>query len=245
MEWTDEAVVLGLKRHGESAVILEAMTAEHGRHLGLVRGGRSARLAPVLQAGNRVSLTWRARLDDHLGNFQVEPLRLRAGLLMGDAAALYGLSHLTALMRLLPERDPQPDLHAALDVVIEHLGAPAIAAVLLVRFELAVLGALGFGLDLAACAVTGATQDLIYVSPKTGRAVSSRAGAAYADRLLPLPAFVRETFAGAGVTAAEARAGLGLSGHFLRRHVYEPRGLDPPDQRAAFIAAALREGDPA
>ncbi len=240
MEWTDEGIILGARRHGESSVILEAMTRHHGRHLGIVRGGRSVRFGPVLQPGNTVSLVWRARLDEHLGQYSVEGLNLRAGQLMPQAASLYGLTHMAALVRLLAEREPHERLYAALDVVLAHLDVPGIAAPLVVRFEIELLAELGFGLDLASCAVTGGTQELAFVSPKSGRAVSSRAGEAYADRLLALPAFVREGFLGDSITAAEMTEGFALTGYFLQRHVWEPRGMHAPDERAAFAAAVAK-----
>jgi DNA repair protein RecO (recombination protein O) len=240
MEWTDDGIILGGKRHGENSVILEVLTRQHGRHLGLVRGGRSARMSSVLQPGNGAVVTWRARLDEHLGQFRVEATHLRAGHLFNDAASLYGLSHLAGLIRLLPERDPHERLYDAVAVVIEHLNAPRIAAPLIVRFELALLAELGFGLDLSACAVTGGTQELVYVSPKSGRAVSARAGAEYADRLLPLPAFARDGFLGDSITTAQLEQGFTLTWHFLTRHVYEPRAMTPPDERAAFLTAVLR-----
>ncbi|WP_011580292.1 MULTISPECIES: DNA repair protein RecO [Chelativorans] len=239
MEWHDEGIVLGTRRHGESSVILEAITAAHGRHLGLVRGGRSKRMQPVLQPGNRVDLTWRARLDEHLGLFQVEPLELNAARLLNSAVAIYGIQLLAAHLRLLPERDPHPGLFEALGVIAAHLDEPETAGVLVARFELAVLDALGFGLDLARCAVTGSREDLAYVSPKTGRAVTREAGAPWADKLLPLP-----TFLTAGNEALYDRAILSqafaLTGFFFARHVYEPRGLTEPEARAGFLAAVMR-----
>jgi DNA repair protein RecO (recombination protein O) len=241
MEWTDEAVILGARRHGESSVIVEAMTRGHGRHLGLVRGGRSRRMSALIQPGNGVTLTWRARLDDHLGQFAIEGTELRAGRFLDDAASLFGLGHLAGLLRLLPERDPHEGLYHALLVVLEHLDSPDVAAALMVRFELALLADLGFGLDLSACAVSGATQDLVFVSPKSGRAVSARAGEAYAARLLALPAFVSDRFMGDHVTSEQIAAGFALTGHFLRRNIYEPRGLVPPDERASFLAAVMGE----
>lgn len=241
MDWTDEGIVIGTRRHGESSAILEAMTRLRGRHLGLVRGGRSSRLSPVLQPGNGVRLHWRARLDEHLGNFTVEATVFRAGRLMETSASLHGLAYLCALLRLLPEREPDEGLHAAACVLLDHLGDASLAAAMTVRFEIALLGKLGFGLDLSACAATGATQELCYVSPRSGRAVSARAGAPYADRLLTLPAFARSDFIGESVTPAEVAAGFALTGHFLARQVFEPRGLTLPDERAAFLAAALGE----
>lgn len=237
MEWRDEAIVIGLRRQGESSAILEAFTRDHGRHCGMVRGGRSPRLQPVLQPGNRVELTWRARLEDQLGHFTVEPLTQRSAQWMGNAAALYAVGIIAEWLRVLPERDPHPRLHDLVELVMAHLARPGLAPVLLVRFELALLSELGFGLDLSSCAVTGSTQDLRYVSPRTGRAVSARAGEPYADRLLPLPRFlglsVDET-----VPQEELRQGLALTGHFLERNVSGPRGEPLPAMRARLVESA-------
>jgi DNA repair protein RecO (recombination protein O) len=238
MEWTDEAIVLGVRRHGEANAILEVMTRTHGRHLGLVRGGAGSRLRPVLQPGNGVRATWRARLDEHLGHFVVEGMRQRAGAFMMAAHAAYGITHLAALCRLLPERDPHEAVHEALSAVVDHLDDRALAAVLVARFELAMLGELGFGLDLDQCAATGASADLVYVSPKSGRAVSRLAGDPWRERLLRLPAFLREEGQAAPDDIAAAFA---LTGFFLVRHVLEPRGAALPDARERFIAAVLRE----
>ena len=238
MQWTDEGIVLGVRRHGEANGILELMTREHGRHLGLVRGGFGSRMKPVLQVGNSVSATWRARLDEHLGNYTVEGLKLRAANFFAASHAIYGVSHLAALMRLLPERDPHAGLYAELDGILDRLDDPVPAAPLVVRFELQLLSELGFGLDLAQCASTGATADLIYVSPKSGRAVSRTAGSPYADKMLRLPAFLRDrAVEPAGRDLAD---GFALTGFFLTRHVLEPRGLALGDERAHFIAAILR-----
>ncbi len=190
MEWTDTGIVLGTRRHGEANAILELMTREHGRHLGLVRGGAGTRLKPVLQAGNSVLATWRARLDEHLGHFTIEGLDLRAASFLPAAHAVYGVTHLAALMRLLPERDPHEFVFEALDAALDQLGDPATVAVLAARFELQLLAELGFGLDLSVCAATGTATDLVYVSPKSGRAVSRAAGEPWRDRLLVLPAFL-------------------------------------------------------
>lgn len=238
MEWTDDAIVLGMRRHGEANAILEVMTREHGRHLGLVRGGAGSRLRPVLQPGNAVRATWRARLDEHLGHFVVEGMRLRGGAFMTAAHAAYGITHLAALCRLLPERDPHEAVHAALEAVVDHLEDPAIAAMLVARFELAMLGELGFGLDLDQCASTGAIADLVYVSPKSGRAVSRSAGEPWHDRLLRLPAFLREE---GQAGPDDVAAAFALTGFFLVRYVLEPRGGTLPDARERFIAAVLRE----
>ena len=239
MEWTDEGIVLGVRRHGEANAILELMTRTHGRHLGLVRGGAGSRLRPVLQPGNLLRAVWRARLDEHLGSFAVEGLLLRAGNLLVLPHALFALTHLAALTRLLPERDPHAGVFESLGVILEHLDEPAAAAALVVRFELLLLSELGFGLDLDACALTGATEGLAYVSPKTGRAVSAQAGAEWGDRLLPLPPFLVER-RGAPATRAEIDRAFALTGYFLARHLFEPRGVALPDARGHFIAAVAR-----
>ncbi|MFL4990986.1 MAG: DNA repair protein RecO, partial [Microvirga sp.] len=155
MQWTDEGVVLGVRKHGETSVILELMTRGHGRHLGLVHGGRSKTLQPVLQPGNTVHVTWRARLDEHLGAYQVEGLDLRAARLMGSSMALYGLATLAHLLRYFPERDPHFPLYETLTVLVDHLDDADLAPALFVRFELAMLTELGFGLALSSCAATG------------------------------------------------------------------------------------------
>ncbi|MCP8938370.1 DNA repair protein RecO [Alsobacter sp. SYSU M60028] len=242
MEWRDEAIVIGARRHGESGVLLELLTREHGRHLGLVRGGRSPRMQPMLQAGNAVEAVWRARLDEHLGHYTVEATNARAATLLGSPEALYALSALGALTRLLPERDPHPGLFEALGVVIDALHDPELAAPLVVRYELAFLAELGFGLDLAECAVTGTRDDLVWVSPRSGRAVSAAAGEPWRDRLLALPAFLREGQGRAMPDRADLAAAFALTGHFLARDLFGPRGLPLPEVRAAFVAAVTAGG---
>jgi DNA repair protein RecO (recombination protein O) len=241
MQWTDEGIVLGIKRHGEANAILELMTCQHGRHLGLVRGGAGSRLRPVLQPGNRVSSTWRARLDEHLGLYTVEGLDARAASFLPVSHALYGMIHLAALCRLLPERDPHPQIHAALAEVLDNLLDPHRSAPDVVRFELQLLAELGFGLDLASCAAGGSEADLAYVSPKSGRAVSRQAGEPWRGRLLTLPAFLDDAEAGEP-SPQDIADGFALTGFFLVRHVLEPRGLALADARASFIAAVLRDG---
>ena len=192
MEWTDQGIVLGTRRHGEANAIVEVMTRDHGRHLGLVRGGSGSRLRPLLQPGNTLQVVWRARLDEHLGHYTVEALHLHGASQLAAAHVVYGVTHLAALCRLLPERDPHPEVHDHLAAMLEHLDDPMIAATEMVRFELQMLVELGFGLDLASCAATGAADDLGYVSPKSGRAVSRAAAGRHrrrlrADRILPRP----------------------------------------------------------
>jgi len=239
MEWRDEGIILGLRKHGETSVIAEVMTHAHGRHMGIVRGGRSKRLQPVLQPGNSVDLVWRARLDEHLGQYQVELINGRAGRLMESAIGVHGVQAMAALLRLLPERDSHARLHDAFAIILDSLDTPAEAGALYVRFELAILEDLGFGLDLSACAATGVRSGLIYVSPKTGRAVSADAGAPWADRLLDLPAFLVDRTI-ACTDAERLGQALRLTGYFLGRHVFEPRGVEPPISRESFCNAALK-----
>jgi DNA repair protein RecO (recombination protein O) len=240
MEWRDEGFVIGVKRHGESSAIVEAMTRAHGRHLGLVRGGRSSRMQSALQPGNTLGLVWRARLDEHLGVYAVEPLALRAGRLIASALALAGLGYLGALMRLLPEREAHESLFEALALIADHLDDAGIAPSLIARLEAQVLAECGFSLDFDRCAATGAREDLIYVSPKSGRAVSAAAGAPWRERLLPLPAFLRLGAAAPSPGAAEIAEAFRLTGFFLMRDLFAPRGLPMPDSRRAFLAAAAK-----
>jgi DNA repair protein RecO (recombination protein O) len=239
MQWSDDGFVLGIRRHGEANAILELMTREHGRHLGLVRGGAGSRMRPVLQPANAVRAHWRARLDDHLGTYTIEPIALRAGALFADPHAVFAITHLATMARLLPERDPHEVVFDALEVIVSHLHDPALCATLVVRFELLMLSELGFGLDLGSCAATGSSSDLIFVSPKSGRAVSRGAGEPWRDRLLALPAFLAGESERAD--ARDIQAGFELTAFFLARHVLEPRGLMLSDARAHFIAAVRRK----
>ena len=228
MEWTGEALLIGVRRHGESSVIAEAMVAGRGRYAGLIRGGRSPRLAATLQPGNTVQLTWRARLEDHLGTFTVEILQSRAADLMADRTRLYLAQLVCEHLHLLPERDPHDRLLGMALSLLDN--APDAAS--LARFELALLDDLGFGLDLETCAATGVTEDLTHVSPKSGRAVSRTAAEPYRDRLLPLPSFLH---ARGNASPDDLRAAFRLTGHFLHAHVWSVRQLDPPPTREKLI----------
>jgi DNA repair protein RecO (recombination protein O) len=238
MEWVDEGIVLGVKRHGETSVILELMTRGHGRHLGLVRGGSGARLRGILQPGNELRATWRARLDEHLGHYAVEGSNLRAAGFLGAAYAVHGVTHLAALCRLLAEREPHASIYEALQAILDRLGDPHIAAPMIARFELDFLAELGFGLDLTACAATGAKDDLVYVSPRSGRAVSRAVGEAHRDKLMRLPAFLHSE--GAPESASELTDAFTLTGFFLDRRAFAPRGLSLPEARAHFVTALTR-----
>lgn len=236
MEWRDEGIILGTRKHGETSAVLEVMTRTHGRHLGLVRGGRSRKQQPLLQPGNRVDLTWRARLDEHLGTFQAEPIELNAARLIDSAVAVYALQTLAAHLRLLPERDPHGGLYETLGIVIDNLGDADCVGELVVCFELLVLEELGFGLDLSECAATGSREELAYVSPKSGRAVSRIAGEPWRDKLFLLPVFLQQG-ARQGADLAAIEDAFRLSSFFFSRHVYEPRGIEPPEARGGLIAA--------
>lgn len=238
MQWTDQAIILGIRRHGETSVVAEVMTQVRGRCLGLVRGGRSRTMQPVLQPGNAVEVTWRARLDEHLGEFRMEPVELRAARLMETATAVYGVQAMAALLRLLPERDPHPHLYTSLSVILDHLHDPKDAGELFVRFEIAVLEDLGFGLDLARCAATGSRDDLAFISPKSGRAVSRTAGLPYAERMFALPPFLSQE--GQAADRDSLREALEMTGYFLHRHVYEPRGIEVSAARNGFVQAAMK-----
>jgi DNA repair protein RecO (recombination protein O) len=232
MQWADQGIILSVRRHGESSAIAELLTENHGRALGLVRGGRSRIQRPTLQSGNQVTVTWRARLEDHLGTFTLEPLKLQAAVIMESAFRLAGLTTLAVLAQALPEREPHRRLYEGARIVLNAIEDDATWPALLVRWEMGLLDELGFGLDTSKCAATGRTRDLCYISPRTGRAVSRDAGEAYKEKLFPLPAFL----VGKGsAMPADVRAGFALTGYFLERHVFEARGLQMPMERQRVI----------
>lgn len=241
MEWTDQAIVLAVRRHGETSVIAELLTAGQGRHLGLVRGGASRSLRGVLQPGNEVRATWRARLSEHLGNFsRIELERARLAELLGQSKALAGLSAACAVASLaLPEREPHAAVHDGLRVLLDLLAAPDLWPEVFVRWELALLRDLGFGLDLDACVATGARTDLAYVSPRSGGAVSAAAAAPYRDRLLPLPLFLCAA-ARRPSGWEELRQGFTLTGYFLEHHVLAPQNRHLPPARGRMIDLLAR-----
>ncbi len=217
MQWQDDAIVLSAQRHGESALIVHLLTLAHGRHAGLAPGAGGRRQA-LFQPGNRLRCRWRARLADHLGTLTAEPAHLPTALLFGDGGRLAALAAACALCRsLLPERAPYPRLFRGLEALLEALeagDAPPLWQAAYVMWEVGLLSEIGFALDLETCTATGSREDLCWVSPRTGRAVSGAAGAPWAKRLLPLPGFLT----GAGAADADAvQAGLRLTGHFLGR----------------------------
>ncbi|WP_336287885.1 MULTISPECIES: DNA repair protein RecO [unclassified Bartonella] len=234
MKWKEQAIILGTRQHGETSVILEIMTRQHGRYMGVVKGGRSRRMAALLQPGNFVEAEWWARLDEHLGLFRLEALDLHAARLIVLPEALYALQLIACHLRLLPERDPHPILYDILYLFMQNFDEPLVNAELLVRFEMRLLEELGFGLDLSRCAATGRQEKLYYVSPKSGRAVCEEAGYPWRKKLLILPQFlVQRTVRPAN--CSDIMNGFILTGFFLMRHVWEPRGIKQPSMRINLI----------
>jgi DNA repair protein RecO (recombination protein O) len=238
MDFSDEGILISAKPLGEANTVAELLTARHGRHLGLVRGGRSRRMRPLMQLGNVLSVTWRARLADHLGGYNVELLEPYAARVLDDQAALAAVGSLTGLAKQLPERDPHPQLYRGALEVLQALDDAKYWPALLVRWEMMLLQDLGFGLDLSECAATGTDADLVYVSPRSGRAVSRDAGQPYCDRLLKLPRFVLED--DASPAPSDILAGFALTGHFIERDVLAPQGLALPAARTRLIELLAR-----
>ncbi|MQX36753.1 DNA repair protein RecO [Roseospira navarrensis] len=250
VEWRDEAIVLAGRPHGETSLLVSVLSRTHGRHMGLVRGGVGKAARGLWQPGNRLHVTWKARLADHLGTLSGEMADALAARVLGHGDRLAVLAAICAVAEAaLPEREAFADLFedtAALLALTADPEAPALAdlTAAYVRWEMGVLADLGFGLDLTACAATGATEGLVYVSPRTGRAVSAAPGAPWHDRLLPLPAFLVAGEASPGVSAEVARAGLRLTGHFLDRHVFvATRSAGAPPARARLTARLEARGD--
>lgn len=239
MRWSDEGVVLSVKAHGETAAIAEVFTREHGRHLGLVHGGQSRKRRPTLQIGNHVDITWQARLSEQLGMMTIEPRRAFASEAMDDATTLAALTSICALTRLLAEREPHPNLFEVTLFVLGFLEDQSVWPALLVRWELALLDELGYGLDLTKCADRGVNDDLAYVSPKSGRAVSRSSGEPYKDRLLSLPPFLAGR-TGMAPLAREIAAGFELTGYFLTTRVLQPREAAMPEARSRLLSLLAR-----
>lgn len=238
MDWRDQGIVLSARKHGETSAIVEVFTPDHGRHAGVVRGGTSRKMTPTLQPGSQVDVVWRARLQEHIGSFVVEPLRSRAGVL-SDRLALAGLNTVTALLGFcLPEREPHPPLYHRTEQLLDLLGQNEVWPLAYLRWEQALLEELGFGLDLSVCAVTGATEGLIYVSPRSGRAVSEQGAGAWADRLLPLP----PCLLGKGdAPDEEVLSALHTTGFFMEQRLALALGNKPlPVARGRFVDVLSR-----
>lgn len=245
MEWADEAIVLSVRPYGETGAIVEALTHLHGRHLGLVHGGASRKAKAMLQPGNSLHLTWRARLNEHLGSFHAELLRARAGALLERRDALTGLNAFaTMAAAVLPEREPHIGVYGGAEVLLDAMADQNFAhwAPLYVRWESGLLDELGFGLDLSRCAASSVIDDLIYVSPRSGRAVSREVGAPYADRLLKLPPFLLGP-QNAEPSSADIANGLALTAYFILDRVLQPHGKELPQPRIRLQEHAARESE--
>ena len=239
MQWSDTGFVLAARRHGETALIVELLTRAHGRHAGLVRGGQSPRRRAVLQPGNAVAATWRGRLAEHLGTIECELVRAHAARLLDDPDRLAALAAAAALLAAaLPEREPHPDVYASFAALVEALDSAVAWPAHYVVWECDLLAALGFGLDLSRCAATGRRDDLAYVSPRTGRAISREAGRPYRDKLLQLPGFL---CGDESAETADIVAGLALTGHFLHVHLFAPQGRGLPEARLRLADRLRRQ----
>lgn len=239
IEWRAPGLLLAVRKHGESAAIIEVFTEAHGRQTGVVRGGGGRRMAAVLQPGASLDVVWRARLEEHLGNFTAELVRGRAGGLLGDRTALAGLASLTALCSFcLPERQAYPALFRQTETVLDLIGTTDLWPFAYLQWEAALLSEMGYGLDLTACAVTGATEGLVYVSPRSARAVTATGAGAWAERMLPLPACLQ----GVPTTApSDVLRGLQTTGYFLEHRLVPAQGdKDLPAARARLIDALQR-----
>ena len=239
IEWRDQGILLSCRRHGETSAIIDVFTPAQGRHAGVVRGGASRKIAPILQPGAQLDVIWRARLEEHIGSFQVEPVRSRAAMAMNDRLSLAGLNAVTAMLWFcLPEREPHPSLYRSSEQLLDLLDQSDLWPLAYLRWELQLLSEMGYGLELNSCAVTGGTDDLIYVSPKSGRAVSRQAAGEWADRLLPLPPVLRNEGAGED---AEIASAFETTGYFLSERLAKDLGDKPlPDARNRFVEAFRR-----
>ena len=234
MEWHDDAFVLSARAHGESGAIVDLLTETHGRFVAHVAGGASRKMRPFLQAGARVQAQYRSRTSDQLGSAALEPVGQGPAALFDDPLALIGLSAAAAVAAgALPEREPHPGAFLAFEALSETLILPQVWPAVFVRFEAGLLEELGFGLDLSRCAATGSLEDLIYVSPKTGRAVSRAAGEPYRDRMLKLPPFMLG--AQSGLAPGDIADGLTLTGHFLAEFVFSPMNRPLPPARVWML----------
>jgi DNA repair protein RecO (recombination protein O) len=241
VDFADEAFVLAARAHGDTGAVVELLTAEHGRRAAYVAGGASRRMKPFLQPGARVQVEYRARTSDHLGAARLEPMGQGPSALFDDPLALTGLSAAAAVAQgALPEREPHPGAFLAFEALMTAFAVPEVWPAVFVRFEAGLLEDLGFGLDLSRCAATGSTDDLVWVSPRTGRAVSAQAGAPYADKLLVLPPFMLG--AQAGLREGDVKAGFDLTGHFLEQFVFHPLNRPLPPARVWMLDKLAEAG---
>jgi DNA repair protein RecO (recombination protein O) len=236
MDWIDEGIIVSARRHGETSLIVDLLTREHGRHSGLVRGGTSRRHSANLQPGNSVQGKWRARLADHLGSYTIEPLKTRAAGIMSNRMALAGLNSVCAMaVACLPEREPHQPLYDAMTVLLDLMDHNEVWPALYVKWELGLLRDLGFGLDFSHCAATGKTENLTHLSPKSGRAVSAAAAAPYKEKLFVLPGFLQEGVESRSAPVDEVLEGLRMTEHFIDRRLLRVHGLKLPDARQRLV----------
>ncbi len=234
MEFEDQGFILAVRAHGEAGAIIEVLTASHGKWAAHVAGGGSRRMKAFLQPGTRVEFAYRARVSDQLGGARLEPVGEGPSALFDDSLALAGLAAAASVVAAaLPEREPHPGVFLAFESLLGALAVEAIWPAVFVRFEAGLLADLGFGLDLSRCAVTGTADDLVWVSPRTGRAVSAAAGEPYRDRLLVLPSFLLS--AQGALRPGDIAAGLALSGHFLETFVFAPLNRPLPPARLRLL----------
>ncbi len=241
MEFSDDAFVLSARVHGETGAIVELLTEGHGRWMAHVAGGASRKMKPFLQPGARVMAEYRARTSDQLGSATLEPVGEGPSALFDDPMALAGLAAAAAVAGgALPEREAHPGAFAAFAALAAALPVPYVWPAIFVRFEAGLLEELGFGLDLARCAATGAVDDLIWVSPRTGRAVSRTAGEPYREKLLPLPPFMLSSQG--GLSDGDVGQGLDITGHFLEQFVFAPLNRPLPPARVWLIERLTAAG---
>lgn len=239
MDWAGEGYILSVKKHGETSAIIELFTRDRGRHLGLVRGGVSRKLRPVLQPGNKIKVEWRARLSEHLGYFTVEALNSRAAQLMENRLSLAGLNSACAMAReALPEREPHANVFDAFEILLDNLDDPDIWPALYINWEAGLLSSMGYGLDLSRCAATGVEENLTHVSPRSGRAVCAEAAAPYEDKLYALPSFMRPHSRrnDRSMLDDDIQNGLALTGYFLETRLQWGVNRTLPEARNRLVS---------
>ena len=240
MNWNSEGYVLSVRKHGETSAIIDVLTSDYGRHLGLVRGGISRKIRPILQPGNKINVEWNARLSEHLGNFLVEPLESNAAKIMEDKLSLAALNSLCGIAReCLPEREVHLDVYEAFEVVLKNICIPEIWPALYIKWETGLLSAMGYGLDLRSCAATGSKYNLTHVSPRSGRAVSEKAAKPYAEKLLLLPKFL---LANEAFTPEDLLSGFKLTEFFLETRLQWGVNKTLPAERGRMIHLLTEAG---
>ena len=242
MDWSDDGIVISARKHGESSLIVNLLTRNYGRHSGLVRGGASRRNRGLYEPGNQVRAHWRARLEDHLGTYQCELTKAVAADLLESRIKLSALSSICAISDVaLPEREPHRPLYDAFIILIDSFVDDSLWPTIYVKWELGLLQELGFGLDFSSCAATGQTENLAFVSPKSGKAVSVNAAVPYKDVLLILPTFLTQS--GQTGTPEDIHQALKLTGYFLNRHAFGTYPGHNPDARTRFMERLRRKVD--